>query len=34
MTDLAFSMFSALVIIGVSGVYLTYIMWKEDQDDV
>jgi hypothetical protein len=27
-------MFSALVIIGVSGIYLTYIMWKEDQDDV
>jgi hypothetical protein len=34
MSDLAFSLISALVIIGVSGIYLTYVMWKEDQDDV
>ena len=34
MNDFAFAAISALIIIGVSGVYLTYIMWKEDQDDV
>ena len=34
MNDFAFAAISALVITGVFGIYLTYVMWKEDQDDV
>lgn len=34
MNDFAFAALSGLVITGVFGIYLTYVMWKEDQDDV
>jgi hypothetical protein len=34
MNDLTFALISVLVITGVFGIYLTYVMWKEDQDDV
>lgn len=34
MSDFAFAALSALIITGVSGIYLTYVMWKEDRDDV
>ena len=34
MSDLAFSMLSAFIIISGSCIYLTYVMSKEDQDDV
>jgi hypothetical protein len=32
MNDFAFAVLSALIITGVSLIYLTYIMWKEDKD--
>ena len=34
MSDLAFSMLSAFIIISTACLWITYVMSKEDQDDV